>query len=107
MKKDAYEDFTGSTSREINRKEMIELLAKAAYSHTKRVYHFPLLTLYVTEEGIVVHHLGGFGMTVIYWDALLSIRYKPAEADTPGMLTFRMAYGLLTTIVLEANSRDG
>lgn len=107
MKKGVYDDFTGSTSREIGRKEMIEVLEKAAYSHTKRVYHPPMLTLYVTDEGIVVHPIGSFGMTVVYWDALLSIRYKPYEGDAPGMLTFRMAYGLLTTIVLEANRHDG
>ena len=99
--KDRWSEF-----REVSRKEMFEALEKAALSHEGCSYRFPLLDLCVTDEGIAVFPQECVGVIATPWESLLSIRYKPAEGDAPGTLTFSMPYAVVT-IELEVNRHDG
>lgn len=95
-----------SAFREISKKEMDEVLEKAALKHKEGVYRLPQLYLREDDKGIAIFSKMYSGVINIPWDALISIRYKPAEGDASGMLTFHMIYGV-ATIVVEDNSYDG
>ena len=84
------------------------MLERAALRYEKGgVYRFPLHTIYVQDEGIRIVPRDFSDEIVIFWDALLSIRFTPSQGKgAPGTLTFRMFYGSLT-IVLEGNRYDG
>lgn len=94
-----------STLREINRKEMLEVVEKAALLHEGGVYRLTPLDLSVTEEGIMVLPQECVGVIAISWESLLSIKHKPAEGDSPGTLTFTMPYAVVT-IALEVSRHD-
>lgn len=93
-----------STLREINRKEMLEVLEKAALSREGCSYRFPLLDLCVMDEGIAVFPQECVGVIATSWESLISIRHKPAEGDAPGTLTFSMPYAV-TTIALDGGKQ--
>lgn len=108
MVKDDYENFARSLYWEITKQGMIEVLERAAPRHEEDgVYRFPLHTIYVQDEGIRVVPRDFSDEIVLFWDALLSIRFTPSGGKgVPGTLTFRMFYGSLT-IVLEGNRYEG
>lgn len=95
-----------SAFREISRQEMFEVLEKSALKHKEGVYRLPQLYLREDDKGIAIFSKMYSGVINIPWDALISIRYKPAEGDASGMLAFHMVYGVVT-IVVEDNSYDG
>lgn len=102
MIKDNIGDFMRSLFWKIDKEGMIEVLERAASRHEEGgVYRFPLHTIYVQDEGIRIVPRDFPDEILLFWDALLSIRFIPSQGKgAPGTLTFRMFYGSLT-IVLE------
>ena len=108
MVKDDYENFARSLYWEITKQGMIDVLRQAAPNRKERgTFHYVLHTIYVQDEGIRIVPRDFSDEILLFWDALLSIRFTPSQGKgAPGTLTFRMFYGSLT-IVLEGNRYEG
>ena len=105
---DEFRDFQRSLFWKIEKEGVIKVLKMAASSYNEKesVFNYPIHTVFVDDQQIVVKPNGYLDEIIITWDSLLSIRYLPGYRDEPRALSFRTFYGLISIIIDEVKCEE-